>query len=64
MRSLGVAFKELAVMELVSGRQKMNHLMTKNECGRMFFFFFARSGLTVALGDLELAYVNQAGLKS
>lgn len=38
MRSLGVAFKELAVMELVSGRQKMNHLMTKNEC-RIFFSF-------------------------
>lgn len=59
-----MAFKDLVVMELVSGRQKMNHLITKNECSRIFFFFFARSGLTVALGDLALAYVNQAGLKS
>lgn len=61
MRSLGVAFQELAVMELMSERQKMNHLMTKYECSR-FFFLFARPGLTIALGDL--AYVNQAGLKS
>lgn len=30
-------FKELAVIELVSERQKMNHFMTKNECSRFFF---------------------------